>query len=119
MTDLQGQRIVSQLDPDGTLTVSLEDFTLPAPEGRQVVIRVEATPINPSDLGLLFGPADIEKAEFSPGRIVAKMPDPAVRAMAARHGAAMPVGNEGAGTVVAAGDAPEAQALLGKRVTCF
>ncbi|MFN3469511.1 MAG: zinc-binding dehydrogenase [Novosphingobium sp.] len=119
MTDLNGQRIVSQLDSDGTLTVSIEDFTLAAPTGSEVVIRVEATPINPSDLGLLFGPADIANADFSGGRIVARMPDPAVRAMAARHGMAMPVGNEGAGTVIAAGEAPEAQALLGKRVTCF
>ncbi|OYZ44976.1 MAG: NADH oxidase, partial [Novosphingobium sp. 16-62-11] len=81
MTDLNGQRIVSKLDSDGTLTVALEDFTLPQPEGRQVVIRVEATPINPSDLGLLFGPADVANAEFSASKIVARMPEPAVRAM--------------------------------------
>ncbi|MDP3552138.1 MAG: zinc-binding dehydrogenase [Novosphingobium sp.] len=119
MTDLNGQRLVSKLDSDGTLSVALEQFTVSAPTGSEVVIRVEATPINPSDLGLLFGPADIANADFSDGKIVARMPDPAVRAMAARHGAAMPVGNEGAGTVIAAGDAPEAQALLGKRVTSF
>ncbi|MCY1669875.1 zinc-binding dehydrogenase [Novosphingobium sp. SL115] len=119
MTQLRGQRIVSQLDADGTLTVSVQDFDVPTPKGSEVVIQVEATPINPSDLGLLFGPADVTGAQFSPGKIVAQMPEPAVRAMAARHGAAMPVGNEGAGTVITAGDAPEAQALLGKRVTCF
>lgn len=119
MTQLRGQRIVSQLDPDGTLTVCLQDFDVPAPTGSEVVIKVEASPINPSDLGLLFGPADVDGAQFSPGKIVASMPEPAVRAMAARHGMAMPVGNEGAGMVIAAGDAPEAQALLGKRVTCF
>lgn len=119
MTQLRGQQIVSKLDADGTLTVELADHDVPAPTGAQVVVRVEAAPINPSDLGLLFGPADIEGATFTPGKIVAKMPDPAVRAMAARHGMAMPVGNEGAGTVVAAGESPEAQALLGKLVTCF
>lgn len=119
MTQLRGQQIVSKLDPDGTLTVQLAAHEVPAPTGTQVVVRVEAAPINPSDLGLLFGPADIENATFTPGKIVAKMPDPAVRAMGARHGMALPVGNEGAGMVVAAGEAPEAQALLGKLVTCF
>ncbi|MBA4353633.1 MAG: NADH oxidase [Novosphingobium sp.] len=119
MTQLRGQQLVSKLDADGTLTVELADHDVPAPTGTEVVIRVEAAPINPSDLGLLFGPADIEGATFTPGKIVARMPEPAVRAMQARHGMAMPVGNEGAGTVVAAGEAPEAQALLGKRVTCF
>jgi len=119
MTQLRGQQLVSKLDADGTLTVELADHEVPAPTGSQVVVRVEAAPINPSDLGLLFGPADIANATFTPGKIVAQMPAPAVRAMQARHGMAMPVGNEGAGTVVAAGEAPEAQALLGKRVTCF
>ena len=119
MTQLRGQQLVSKLDADGTLTVELAEHDVPAPTGSQVVIRVEAAPINPSDLGLLFGPADIASATFTPGKIVARMPDPAVRAMQARHGMAMPVGNEGAGTVVAAGEAAEAQALMGKRVTCF
>ena len=119
MTQLHGQQLVSKLDADGTLTVELADHEVAAPTGTQVVIRVEAAPINPSDLGLLFGPADIENATFTPGKIVARMPGAAVRAMGSRHGLAMPVGNEGAGTVVAAGEAPEAQALMGKRVTSF
>lgn len=119
MTQLRGQQLVSKLDADGTLTVELADHEVPAPTGTQVVVQVEAAPINPSDLGLLFGPADIEGATFTPGKIVARMPEAAVRAMQARHGMAMPVGNEGAGTVVAAGEDPKAQALLGKRVTCF
>ncbi len=119
MTQLRGQQLVSKLDADGTLTVELADHDVPAPTGTQVVVRVEAAPINPSDLGLLFGPADIANATFTPGRIVARMPEAAVQAMKSRHGMAMPVGNEGAGTVVAAGDAPAAQALLGKRVTCL
>lgn len=119
MTDLRGQQLVSTLEADGRLIVELREETLPVPKGHEVLIKVEAAPINPSDLGLLFGPADVENAEYTPGRVVARMPEPAVRAMAARVGTPMPVGNEGAGTVIAAGDAPEAQALLGKRVTCF
>jgi NADPH:quinone reductase-like Zn-dependent oxidoreductase len=81
-----------------------------------VLIRIEAAPINPSDLGLLFGAADLANADYSDGRIVAPLAEPAQRAMAARLGEAMPVGNEGAGTVIAAGD--QAQALLGQRVAC-
>jgi len=108
--------IASTLEADGRLIVDLRDETLPDPTGHQILVKIEAAPINPSDLGLLFGPADLEAAEFSPGRIVAPMSEGAVRAMQARLGEALPVGNEGAGTVIAAGDAPEAQALLGKRV---
>jgi len=113
------RQLVSTLEANGRLIVELRDETLPDPTGHQVLVKIEAAPINPSDLGLLFGPADLENAQFSPGRIVAQMPEAAVRAMAARHGETMPVGNEGAGLVVAAGDAAEAQALLGKRVAAI
>lgn len=118
MSETSNLQMVSTLGADGRLIVELVEKELPAPSGTQVLIRVEAAPINPSDLGLLFGPADVENAEFSGGRIVARMPAAAVQAMAGRIGAAMPVGNEGAGTVVAAGTASEAQALLGKLVSC-
>lgn len=113
-----GKQILSTLAADGTLTVELADRTLDAPTGSQIVVKVEATPINPSDLGLLFAMADTENATYSPGKIVAKMPDNATRAMKARHGVPMPVGNECAGTVVATGDDPMARALAGKRVAC-
>ncbi len=111
-----GKQLLSTLSPEGKLTVELIDQTLPDPTGSQVVIRIEATPINPSDLGLLFGPADTANAEYTPGKVVAQMPEAATRAMAARHGQAMAVGNECAGTVIAAGEDPAAQALLGKLV---
>ena len=118
MGDTSGLQILSTLGEDGRLTVELAERILHEPAGHEVLVRVEAAPINPSDLGLLFGPADVENAEYGDGRLVAVMPDAARRAMQARVGQPMPVGNEGAGTVVAAGDAPEAQALLGKKVTC-
>jgi len=98
-------QLVSTLEADGRLIVELREEQLPDPTGHQVLVRIEAAPINPSDLGLLFGPADIATAEYTPGRIVATMPEGAVRAMHARVGQALPVGNEGAGTVIAAGDA--------------
>ncbi len=118
MSELRGRKILTTLQEDGRLVVELAEEKLPQPTGHEVVVRVDAAPINPSDLGLLFGPADMDTADYGEGRIVATMPDGARRAMAARVGQAMPVGNEGAGTVVAAGEAPEAQALLGKTVAC-
>jgi NADPH2:quinone reductase len=112
----QSRQIVSTLAADGKLTVEVVPESLPDPTGHQVLIKVEAAPINPSDLALLFGPADLENAEYYEGKIVATMPDVAVRAMQGRIGKPMPVGNEGAGLVVAAGE--DAQALMGKRVAC-
>jgi len=111
-----GKQLTTQLDADGTLTVQLNDKTWDEPKAGQVLVKVEASPINPSDLGLLLASADTENAVYSPGKIVAKMPDNATRAMKARHGMAMPAGNEAAGTVVAAGEG--AEALMGKRVAC-
>lgn len=111
-----GKQLTTQLDADGTLTVQLNDKTWDDPKPGQVLIKVEATPINPSDLGLLFASADTDNAEYSPGKVVAKMPDNATRAMKARHGLAMPAGNEAAGIVVAVGEG--AEHLMGKRIAC-
>lgn len=110
----------SHLKASGELEISLADVAVPEPGPDDVIIRVEATPINPSDLGLLVGGADISTAVQSGTRdrpvITAKVPAPAMRAMAARMDQSMPVGNEGAGVVVKAGSSPAAQALLGKMV---
>ena len=111
-----GKMITSTLGADSQLTVELTDHTFPDPTGFQVIIKVEAAPINPSDLAMLFGPADLANAVYTPGKIVAPMPEPAFRAMQGRVGQAMPVGNEGAGTVIAAGPEAMAQALIGQRV---
>ncbi len=111
-----GKQLTTQLDADGTLTVQLNEKVWDAPTGNQVLINVEASPINPSDLALLFASADTDNAAYSPGKIVAKMPANATRAMKGRHGIAMPAGNEAAGTVVAAGAG--AEHLLGKRIAC-
>jgi NADPH:quinone reductase-like Zn-dependent oxidoreductase len=111
-----GKQLTTQLDADGTLTVQLNDKTWDDPKPGQVLIKVEATPINPSDLGLLFASADTDNAVYSPGKVVAKMPENATRAMKARHGMAMPAGNEAAGIVVAAGEG--AEHLMGKRIAC-
>ena len=113
-----GRQLHTTLSAAGVLTVEIVDHEWAAPNGTQVLVQVEATPINPSDLALLFGPADTANARYSPGKVVAQMPEAAVAAMSARHGISMPAGNEAAGPVVAAGQDPSAQALLGKRVAC-
>ncbi|MDB5947328.1 MAG: oxidase [Ramlibacter sp.] len=113
----------SQIRPDGTLELSLADLPVPQPGPDEVLVRVEAAPLNPSDLGLLFGPADMAGAKASGTAdrpvITARVPEAAMKALAGRIGQAMPVGNEGAGVVVAAGASPAAQALLGKTVAAF
>lgn len=113
-----GKQLFTTLAPDGTLTVEVVDTDFPAPTGNQVLVRVEAAPINPSDLALLFGPADLEHAEYSPGKLVARMPEPFLSGMKARYRQRLPVGNEGAGTVIAVGEGEAAQALMGQRVAC-
>src|SRR5690606_14274614 len=75
-------------------------------------------PINPSDIAGLFGLGDLESADFAPARIVAPVPRAALKAHAGRIGKPATAGIEGAGVVVAAGDDPSAQALMGKRVSC-
>jgi NADPH2:quinone reductase len=104
----------------GELEVSLADVPVPEPGADEVLVRIEATPINPSDLGLLFGAADLGRARHggTPARpvLTAPIPDKAMKAMAGRADQSLPVGNEGAGTVVQAGASPAAQALLGRKV---
>jgi len=114
---LQLQSLVKK---SGELEVSLARVPVPAPKADEVLVRVEATPLNPSDLGLLFGAADMSTARVSGSAsqpvITARIPQDRMQAMAGRVDQPMPVGNEGAGVVVAAGDAPESQALMGKTV---
>jgi NADPH2:quinone reductase len=116
-TGLQLQSLVTQA---GELQLTLARVPVRAPASDEVVIRVEATPINPSDLGLLLGPADVSHARAQGSgdavRISFPLPPQAMRMLAARVGQALPVGNEGAGAVVEAGSSPQAQELLGKVV---
>ena len=115
-----GLQLRSLIRSDGELELSLASVETPAPAADEVVVRVEAAPINPSDMGLLFGAADLETLQVtgSGARTVAtaRVPERAMKAMAGRVGQSLPVGTEGAGVVVAAGTAPAARALLGKTV---
>ena len=115
-----GLQLRSLIKANGELEISLHEVPTPEPAADDVVVRIEATPINPSDIGLLFGAADMATARVSgtPARpvVTAQVPEQAMKGMAARVGQSLPVGNEGAGTVVAAGASRPAQALLGKTV---
>ena len=122
-TPRTGLQLRSLITPSGELEMSLAMLDVPAPGGDEVLIRVEATPINPSDIGLLFGAADMTTAKLAgdpaqPASLLmsAAIPERAMKAMAGRLGQSLAAGNEGAGVVIAAGASPAAQALLGKTV---
>jgi len=115
-----GLQLRSLIKASGELEVSLAPVAVPEPGDDEVLVRVEATPLNPSDLGLLFGAADMSTAMASGTAeapvITATVPPAAMKAMAGRLDQPMPVGNEGAGTVIKAGGSVAAQQLLGKTV---
>lgn len=113
-------QMLSTVSEDGELRMELVEKPFPTPQAHEVVIRVEATPINPSDQGVMFGWSNMANAssEGSGANTVLKVPvtPQGMAVMKARIGQNLPVGNEGAGTVVAAGESDEAQALMGKIV---
>lgn len=122
MTDLPAtnRTMLTELKPEGVLELYLADLPMPQPKDHEVLVKVLATPINPSDLGLMVGASDVATAraisrEGLPG-VQMDVSEPAMRFMASRMGQAMPIGNEGCGVVVAAGASDAAQALMGKTV---
>jgi NADPH2:quinone reductase len=116
-----GLQLRSLVKPSAELELSLVSVDTPEPAADEVVVRVQATPLNPSDIGLLFGAADVRTASLrgsgTQSVMTMKIPEAYMKSMAARLNQSMPVGNEGAGVVVAAGTAAVAQALLGKTVS--
>ena len=116
----EGLQLRSTVEADGTVEVALVRVPIPLPKADEVVVRIEASPINPSDLGLLFAGADLTHARAAGTAelptVSAPLAPEQLRLLAARIGQALSVGNEGAGTVVAAGSTTQAQALLGKVV---
>jgi NADPH:quinone reductase-like Zn-dependent oxidoreductase len=110
----------STVKDDNTLELSLVDVPIPEPGPDEVLVRVEATPLNPSDLALLLGPADLSTIRVAGTAqrpvVTADIPENMMKLVAARVGESLPVGNEGAGTVVGAGSSEAAQALMGKLV---
>src|ERR1700733_13585253 len=116
----QALELRSLVTAQGTLELSLHDDPVPSPAPNEVLVRVEASPINPSDLGLLIAGDYMSTATVTgpPERpiVTATLAPSALQGLSARVDKSLPVGNEGAGTVVAAGSSAAAQALVGKTV---
>ena len=114
------RQIRSLVTPDGQLELSIASVEMPEPKPHEVLVRIEAAPINPSDLGLLISTADLDTLATTGTAdnpvVTATIPPQTMRGLAARSGQSMPVGNEGAGVVVATGDTDEAKALIGRAV---
>lgn len=106
----------SHLAASGSLRISLDEVAASAPGEQDVVVRIDAAPINPSDLGVLLARVDPRTLCEQDGALVGELPATARQGLEARFDKPIPVGNEGAGTVIAAGRSAEAQALLGKTV---
>ena len=123
MVDQTSLGLRSLVKQDGALELSLAQVAVSPPKDDEVIVRVEATPINPSDLGLLLAGGNVSLAKVS-GQgsqtvVTAPIAPAAMRALSARIGKSLPIGLEGAGVVTNAGPSPEAQALLGKTVSIF
>ncbi|MCA9609656.1 MAG: NADH oxidase [Myxococcales bacterium] len=120
-TIANARQLFTTVTEDHRLVLSIEPLEVPAPAPDEVVVEMRATPINPSDLGLLLAPADMEsvRRETISGHpaLVAEVKPEMRGFVAARLGKKLSAGNEGAGVVVAAGASDAAQALLGKTVT--
>jgi NADPH:quinone reductase-like Zn-dependent oxidoreductase len=115
-----GLQLRSLIKSSGELEISLVSVTIPALEADEVLVRIDASPINPSDLGLLLGAADAATAKSAGTAdapvITATVPQAAMKFMTPRLDESMPVGNEGAGIVQKAGASDEARALVGRTV---
>ncbi|CCD86010.1 putative alcohol dehydrogenase-like protein containing a GroES-like domain (Nter) and a NAD(P)-binding Rossmann-fold domain(C-ter) [Bradyrhizobium sp. ORS 285] len=123
MSGETGLQLRTLIKRSGELELSLVDVHTPEPGPDEVVVRIEAAPINPSDLGLLVGAADLSTMQASGTKdrpvITAKVPEAGMRAMAARADESLPIGNEGAGVVVKTGSSDAAKALMGRTVAAI
>ena len=109
------KQITSTVTDKGKLELAITESERPVPSDDEVLIQVGATPINPSDLGLLLGPGDINTLQAEDLKITMDVPEAIMGAMKPRLNIPMPVGNEGSGVVIEAG--ANAQNLLGKVVS--
>ncbi|HEX6240060.1 MAG TPA: zinc-binding dehydrogenase [Polyangiales bacterium] len=118
-----GLELRSLIKESGELELSFVEAPIPEPAADEIVMRVEGTPISPSDLWLLLGGADVSRAQLGGTQerpvLSAPVPNNVMMGMRLRLGQSLPVGNEGAGTVIKAGSGPGAQALLGKKVAAL
>ena len=112
-----GKQVFSTITSAGQLELTIADVDMPTPGPDDVVVRIDAAPINPSDMGPLFGPASIDQAQFDNAKLVAPVPENRMGMVASRLDQTLPVGNECAGKVIATGDSDAAKALDGKLVS--
>ena len=116
-------QMFSTLTAEGELRLELKEQPMPTPGENEVLIRIEATPINPSDHGVMFGWASMASASSSgsgAGTVLsAPVSEQGMAVMKARIGQSLAVGNEGAGTVVATGTSELAKSLDGKVVAAM
>jgi NADPH:quinone reductase-like Zn-dependent oxidoreductase len=118
MPDISNLEMRSRIGADGRLRLSLEPTMVGEPAADELIVRIDAAPLNPSDVLLLLGPVDRDSLRASgsgPDAVVeGTVPDAALPGIAGRLDQSLPVGNEGAGTVVAAGR--DADQLVGRVV---
>jgi len=112
------KQLFTHISTDGTLEISLKNVKVPQPKSHEVIVRIEAAPINPSDMWPMFGPANLAEATLSEDKSTYSAPvhKSILPRIKSRLGQVLPIGNEGAGVVIAAGDSKAAQALMGKTV---
>lgn len=116
MRRMKARALHSTLTTDSTIRLSLDEVDLAAPGPDDVIVRVDATPINPTDIALMLSGADLAKATTSGGALVAPVSPIILSIFPGRIDKPIPLGSEGSGTVVEAGSSAAAQALLGKIV---
>lgn len=104
---LTGVSLVSTISYEGSLRIELRQVPVAPPAADEVVIRVQACPVNPSDMSLMLGPVDADtlRVDRVSGRnvITGSIPADRLPALKRRWDQPVAIGNEGAGTVVAAG----------------
>ncbi|HTL32941.1 MAG TPA: zinc-binding dehydrogenase [Kofleriaceae bacterium] len=113
---MKARALHSTLTTDSTIRLTLDDVDLGAPGPDEVIVRVDATPVNPTDIALMLSGADLAKATASTNTVVAPVSSIVLQIFGGRIDKPLPIGTEGSGTVVEAGSSPAAQALLGKLV---
>ena len=119
MSENVSKQIRSEVTKEGKLLIYVESTAMPEPKEDEVLIRIEASPINPSDLGLLIGPADVSSMSVSGegenAVVTMDIPEGLLRMLETRLDQSLPVGNEGGGVVVKAGH-KDLEDLVGKTV---
>ena len=109
-------QLFTEITSQGELKITLDEVKMPTPKPHEVVVEIQAAPINPSDMWPMFGPADLREATLSGNTLSAPVHKGMLPRIKSRLDQKLPIGNEGAGIVVAAGEDPKAQALIGKMV---